>query len=563
MKKPLLIIYGKNELDISKYGEAYIYKLSSLKIKSNYRFKVLNNPAKLDEIADSEKKSYIKWIYSIGNMPIYRKISDLLNFDLFLLGDLGSMRNEIYQSFNALCNIKYLKLLKKKYKPSSIELINLPIEYEALFHCNLIKNDNLLNNIYLILKSTFKKLFLFYKVIINVAIFSIKNIIYSLILNFIPYKNFKYSSKNLNLYLTRFPLHFKDSNNDEKYSFMFEKDRNNNVFLTDIISDGIHQNLSLIACLKSIKRLFKLNSKFILLDKFINLYDYISIFMKIPLILITYLFLINKNYFFNNINLSFSIHIEQIYSMSKNIRLLFLAPKIERISKNKFSKKIIYTIFEYPYGKLVSYFFNKSGLMKTIGMQHGPSSLRKLYHYSNLSKNNNLYFPSEIICEDYYSMKIYKESKYKNISIMKKIPRLEYLSNFKGSIERKYNLIFGGLHDSNSILIEIEEYLKSSDIKFIFKPHPRSKLSNETKSLIKNIDNLETTNEHFMNLLKRCNNVFCTYSSIGYEAILLNFDVKIIDLPGVVNLSQLADKNFIETNKIYKKLEFISRKKLI
>ena len=83
MKKPLLIIYGKNELDISKYGEAYIYKLSSLKIKSNYRFKVLNNPAKLDEIADYEKKSYIKWIYSIGNMPIYRKVSDFLNFDLF------------------------------------------------------------------------------------------------------------------------------------------------------------------------------------------------------------------------------------------------------------------------------------------------------------------------------------------------------------------------------------------------------------------------------------------------------------------------------------------------
>ena len=57
MKKPLLIIYGKNELDISKYGEAYIYKLSSLKIKSSYRFKVLNNPSKLDEIAENEKKS--------------------------------------------------------------------------------------------------------------------------------------------------------------------------------------------------------------------------------------------------------------------------------------------------------------------------------------------------------------------------------------------------------------------------------------------------------------------------------------------------------------------------
>ena len=130
-------------------------------------------------------------------------------------------------------------------------------------------------------------------------------------------------------------------------------------------------------------------------------------------------------------------------------------------------------------------------------MQHGPSSTRKLYHYSKLSKKNSIYFPSQILSEDYYSMQIYKESKYKNISIMKKIPRLDYLSNFKGSINRKYNLIFGGLHDSNSILIELEEYLKSKKISFIFKPHPRAKLSIETKNLIKRLDNLETTNEHF------------------------------------------------------------------
>ncbi|WP_288255719.1 hypothetical protein, partial [uncultured Prochlorococcus sp.] len=226
---------------------------------------------------------------------------------------------------------------------------------------------------------------------------------------------------------------------------------------------------------------------------------------------------------------------------------------------NKFSKNIIYTIFEYPYGRLVSYIFNNSGIVKTIGMQHGPSSTRKLYHYCKLNNKNSNFFPSQIICEDYYSMKIYKESKYKNISIMKKIPRLDYLSNFKGSINRKYNLIFGGLHDSNSILIELEEYLKSTEMKFIFKPHPRAKLSNETKKLIKRLDNLETTNEHLINLLRKCNNVFCTYTSIGYEAILLNFDVKIIDLPGLVNLSQLADIKFIKNKKISNKIEFISR----
>lgn len=560
MNKPLLIIYGNREVDISSYGEAYVYKLSSLKIKSKYKFFVLNNPSKLDEIADSEKNSYIKWIYNIGNNVIYRKINKLINFNLFLLSDLASMRNEIYQTYNALCNIKYLKKIKLEYNPSAIKLINIPQEYEQLIYKNLIKKRNLFNNANLFFKSTFNKLFLISKIILKLILFTINNIIYSFILIFLPFKNFDHKIHNLNLYLTRFPLHFKNSSSEEKYKFMFNEDSNQDVYLMDLISDGIHQNLSLLEYIKSIKKLLKFRSKFILLDKYINLFDFISILFKVPLVFITYLLLISKNYSYKNIDLSYSIHLEQIFSMSKNIRLFFLLPKLKKISKKKFSNKIIYTIFEYPYGRLVSYLFNNSEFTKTIGMQHGPSSKRKLYHYSILNKNNIIYFPKEIICEDDYSFKIYKESNYKNISIMKKIPRLDYLSSYSGFINNKYNLIFGGLHDSNSILIELEEYINSCNHKFIFKPHPRTKLNNRTKNLIKKLNNLEITNEHFIKLLRECNNVICTYSSIGYEAILLGFDVKLIDLPGIVNLSQLADINFIKSKKIYQKLEFLSRK---
>ena len=143
---------------------------------------------------------------------------------------------------------------------------------------------------------------------------------------------------------------------------------------------------------------------------------------------------------------------------------------------------------------------------------------------------------------------------------MKKIPRLHYLSNFKGSVDQNYNLICGGLHDSNSIIIELEEYLKASNDKFIFKPHPRASLNNETKNIIKSLVNLEFSNKNLMEILKKCNNVFCTYSSIGYESILLDIDVKIIDLPGALNLSQLADYDFIKCKNLSHKVEFISRK---
>ncbi len=560
MHKPLLIIYGNKEIDISAYGETYVYKLSSVKIKSKYKFSVLNDPSKLDEIGDIEKKYYIKWIYSIGKNQIYRKMNKLINFNLFLFGDLASMRNEIYQTYNGLCNIIFLKEIKKKYKPSSIKLLNLPQEYEELINKNLLKDENLLNNIYLIFKSTSKKIFLTSKVFINIFLFIIKNIIFSLILIFIPNKNFKSNNKNLNLFLTRFPLHFKNSFTEEKYNFMFNEDSNKDVYLMDVISDGIHQNLSYSEYFKSILKLLKFKSKFILLDKYINIFDYFSTLVKIPLIFITYIFLISKNYKYGEIDLSYSIHIEQIYSMSKNIRLLFLSPKIKRISKSKFSKSIIYTIFEYPYGRVVSYFFNNSEATKTIGMQHGPSSTRKLFHYSVINRENNIYFPKKIICEDNHSLNIYKESNYKNINIMKKIPRLHYLSNFKGSVDQNYNLICGGLHDSNSIIIELEEYLKASNDKFIFKPHPRASLNNETKNIIKSLVNLEFSNKNLMEILKKCNNVFCTYSSIGYESILLDIDVKIIDLPGALNLSQLADYDFIKCKNLSHKVEFISRK---
>ena len=64
MKKPLLIIYGKNELDISKYGEAYIYKLSSLKII------IIGSQKAIIDIEDIEEK------YSEDKVEIlYKKLS--------------------------------------------------------------------------------------------------------------------------------------------------------------------------------------------------------------------------------------------------------------------------------------------------------------------------------------------------------------------------------------------------------------------------------------------------------------------------------------------------------
>ena len=105
-QKPLLIINGPIEIDISCYGEVIVYKFSSCRIKSKHKFKVLNDPNQLDFYADKERKDYVNWIFALGENSYYEKFKDFLKFDFFRFGDLSSMRNEIYPTFDFICNIK-------------------------------------------------------------------------------------------------------------------------------------------------------------------------------------------------------------------------------------------------------------------------------------------------------------------------------------------------------------------------------------------------------------------------------------------------------------------------
>ena len=57
-QKNLLIVYGLKEIDISSFGEVYIYKLSSCKILSKYQFTILNDPERLDAISDIERDKF-------------------------------------------------------------------------------------------------------------------------------------------------------------------------------------------------------------------------------------------------------------------------------------------------------------------------------------------------------------------------------------------------------------------------------------------------------------------------------------------------------------------------
>ena len=273
--------------------------------------------------------------------------------------------------------------------------------------------------------------------------------------------------------------------------------------------------------------------------------------------------MLSKKYTYYGINISSLINYEQIYSMSKNIRLLSIAPKINKISKVINFSKFYFTLFEFPYGKLISNYINRNKSCETIGVQHGPSTRRKLFHFVPDNPNNKFlnykFIPKKVLCEDLYSFKIYSEAKYRNIEIMDTIFRLEYLKKIQKNKNANMKVIFGGLHDTNDILIELEDFLREKKEKFFFKPHPRSFLSKNSIKLIERLPNLFITNDHPSKVLPKCSLVISTYSSIAIEALNMSIDLGIVDIPGLVNLSPLADKEFTLKNLSKSRVIFFSR----
>ena len=562
-QKNLLIVYGVKEVDISSFGEVYIYKLSSCKIFSKNQFIILNDPEKLDRISDIERDKFSDWVFKQGQHYLYKNFRKLLNFDCFRFGDFSSMRNEIYPTYNLICNLLLIKEKIREHNIFSVKLIGFPINIEIIFKSYLQKKINVINKLNFLnfIFSKLRNVFIFLRTLGSSFLFLIK-----LFFSFIYLKIYKFndydirSKKDLNFFLTRFPLHFSDSEVDEKYTSLFCE---NGVYLMDLISDGIHQNLSFKEYSESVKRLRKFKSNVVLLDNYINIYDFLKIALKIPFIIILYILLLSKKYTYYGINISSLISYEQIYSMSKNIRLLSIVPKINKISNAINFSKFYFTLFEFPYGKLISNYINKNKSCETIGVQHGPSTRRKLFHFVPDNSNNKFlnykFIPKKVLCEDLYSFKIYSEAKYKNIEIMDTIFRLAYLNKIQKNKNANMKVIFGGLHDTNEILIELEDFLREKKEKFFFKPHPRSVLSKNSIKLIERLPNLFITNDHPSKVLPKCKLVISTYSSIAIEAMNMSIDLGIVDIPGLVNLSPLSDKEFILNNLSKSTVIFFSR----
>ena len=157
--------------------------------------------------------------------------------------------------------------------------------------------------------------------------------------------------------------------------------------------------------------------------------------------------------------------------------------------------KIMFTLFEYPYGKLLSHLCNVAGV-EAIGFQHGPCSPCKLLcrqpaFLRAVQVERGLFCePSEIFVEDYNSLIVYGFDWRSKISIMDHVNRLVYSvsddARSSGTVsvindsERKRLLILG-LHGAEFDLLWLEKLGELGDRVRYVRLHPRSNLAPAVK----------------------------------------------------------------------------------
>lgn len=544
----LLVNFYSNLPRLRKSRKNFDYYQIGPLNKIDHKFVCRNDQKRLNKIALKKASSYSSWIASLNNIFINKKLILNSNLSLFYLTDLSNKRSEIFSTFNNVCNIALIKELISKYNYKYLIISGASDDfYQSIKSLKTIKIrkhtsmdldyfkakfKNILKNLFL------KNLLRHYKLLFNYLIY------YFYILRFGRKKTIKNIKAN-KIFFTRFPLHFKDNViKEEKYGDLVGI---NDFFLSSINCDGLHQKINFIDAIKSRIKIHKFGkTKHIVLDDYISLDLILKSFLKSFVYFLRFNDLLNQQYIFEEINLTISIKQELKFSFQRVMGLLLNYELLKLSFKNLEANSFIYYLHEYAYGRMISYFLNQRGELKTYGMQHGPVALKKLlYHLdpNEVSYNTNDYLysiplPSNVIAEDLYSKKVYEYFGYRNIKLLDKIPRISYIYNINMKKEKDIILIASGLHDFPFIYQYMLNIISQSSEIFLFKTHPRSKNNLEKYKLPKNAN---YTNNHISLLLERSKTVFASYSSVAIEAKLLNIPVNLIQYPGIINESSLTD----------------------
>lgn len=544
-KKILYINHGTEDLKFScKENQTYHYNLHNGKIINDHSID-LSNSKLFHETAIKNRIKYTDFIYKINENYIDQFLVNKSNLSYFHFTDLCNKRTEMTNCYDLICHLINIKSLNNIYQFEKAVFINCEIKFidscRPLFKKIKIINPKKTLGLSRLLKRLGSQVKFYFKVLVCIYI--------NKILTFKRYNK----KQNKGCYLTIYPKLYNDKGKDEKYGKMMKAHHTKIVFM---LTDGMIQNLKIISYIKYLLKLKKIKNT-ILIDSYLTINDLIRSIVNLIKFEFKTQKLTQKRYFYDGLNIS-SLIIEEIYfSLYRLPRLTLYDNCIGELQKSSNIKRFTYYLFEYSFGKYLTYLFKRNNLYcKLAGFQHGPTSKRKLLYLRSKEEckvpSNNYLFsvpaPDKILCEDKLSKMIYAESGYKNIEIMNSVYRYDYLKGI--SILNKTNqnkiLLVPGLHDGKLLLDYI--YNNGSLYKnYYFKPHPRANnkyLYNKDKN--KKIKVTVIIN-HIKQLFKLSDEIYCTYSSVGYEAYLIGLQVTILCFNSKINESPLLD---FKSNKV-------------
>ena len=345
-------------------------------------------------------------------------------------------------------------------------------------------------------------------------------------------------------------MHFDKNLNEEKYGNMVGK---NDYYLISIITDGMHQNLSIKKFIIYINRLRKIKIKYLLLDNLLTINQVIRTFASSILLNRKSKLLIRKLYYYNDINISLFIKYEINMSFVRIPRLLLYKPSILKIFNTNNVDNFFYYLHEFSYGKYFTYLLsNYFPKVVKIGFQHGAPSRRTLLCYLSEKEPgyntkdfiNHLPMPDKLYVESKFFRSVYREAGYKNITIMDYVPRLSYLDKIKrNKIKINTILVAFGMHDFHSMFEQMTDHInKNPDKEYILKFHPKTDYESLKKKIESNdFINVKIGLNHISHYLSYVSEVFVSYSSVGYESYLIGIPVTLLCLYDRINESPLLD----------------------
>ena len=529
----LILYFGDEVIDVPKFdGTTFFYSIGSA-VDVNKSVSV-NNSTRLNQIALEYRDSYSKWIYSMNQSSVHRGlVSEGLS--LFLVSDCSAKRTELFPTYSFFCNLKLIQEIVRERRPDEILVVNankgwvkplLSVVGEIPVVVLKEKTHSL---------QTVKRLLSDLRFLFHLLVVVCLNVTSRRRRVAEPFGSQR-------MFFSIYPKMIDDQGIDRKYR---ESVGNSDNLAVTILTDGYHQRVS-------INRYSVLRAEIVargahVIDDYLGLTDWtkclywlVSVRLKVKRL--------PKQYLFSGIDLSSWIKDEMKQSASRIARFMALKGGFNKFFKNVKVDEFVYYLHEYPLGRLISWVLAiKHPDVTRIGFQHGPCAWRKMVYSLSPGEvgapaNYSIHvpIPDKVYAEDSMSAKIYRYSGFKDVQIMTRIFRLDYLDDMTRDLDADITLIAPGLNDGPAVLKTLwAEFIENESCEFLIKPHPLA--NNDYIKEDELPKNVRIAHQPVYNLLPKVKKLYVTYSSVGCEAARLGIPVSLVEVPGQINESPLLD----------------------